>query len=75
LFYLGQKFVLAGPSDVTLEEATVFGTSGRDGFPGETTARKITEGYLARIAEIDKKLNAVIELNPDAPDDSRPMRC
>lgn len=36
---------------------------------GSYTARSITEAYLHRIAEIDKKgpsLNAVIELNPDA---------
>src|SRR5881398_1325483 len=33
---------------------------------GQMTSRKITEGYLARIAEIDKKLNSIIELNPDA---------
>jgi amidase len=33
---------------------------------GHATARSITEGYLTRIADIDKKLNSVIELNPDA---------
>lgn len=36
---------------------------------GETTARAIAEGYLERIAALDRagpKLNAVIELNPDA---------
>jgi amidase len=36
---------------------------------GEYTAQSITQHYLKRIAEIDKKgptLNAVIELNPDA---------
>jgi amidase len=33
---------------------------------GQTTAREITQGYLARIADIDKKLSSVIELNPDA---------
>jgi amidase len=36
---------------------------------GELTARALTEAYLARIAEVDRagpKLNAVIELNPDA---------
>jgi amidase len=32
----------------------------------QTTSRKIVEGYLARINEIDKKLNSIIELNPDA---------
>jgi len=37
---------------------------------GRFTARAITEKYLERIAEIDKQgpaINAVIELNPDAP--------
>jgi amidase len=36
---------------------------------GSLTARKIAEMYLKRIKEIDKagpKLNAIIELNPDA---------
>ncbi len=48
-----------------LEEATVSSlqaamTSGR------TTSRQITQGYLSRIARIDKRLNSVIEMNPDA---------
>jgi Asp-tRNAAsn/Glu-tRNAGln amidotransferase A subunit and related amidases len=33
---------------------------------GEATAVDITKGYLARIADIDKKLNSILELNPDA---------
>ena len=36
---------------------------------GKLTAHTLTAAYLARIAEVDKagpKLNAVIELNPDA---------
>ncbi|MGH9948896.1 MAG: amidase [Pyrinomonadaceae bacterium] len=33
---------------------------------GKTTSVAITAGYLARIRTIDKKLNSVIELNPDA---------
>jgi amidase len=36
---------------------------------GEFTARSLTEKYLARIEEIDKRgpaINAIIELNPDA---------
>ncbi|MGI8787368.1 MAG: amidase [Pyrinomonadaceae bacterium] len=33
---------------------------------GELTARQIAEKYLARIKEIDPKLNSIIELNPDA---------
>lgn len=52
-------------ADANLEEATVAGLQ-KAMASGQTTARKITEGYLARIAEIDKKLNSIIELNPDA---------
>jgi len=33
---------------------------------GVMTSRTITEAYRARIAEMDKELRAVIELNPDA---------
>jgi amidase len=33
---------------------------------GKFTARQIAEIYLARIKEIDPKLNSVIEVNPDA---------
>lgn len=52
---------------VDLEEATV--VSLRSAMSaGQATSRSITEGYLARIADLDKKLNSVIELNPDALD-------
>ncbi|HTK38405.1 MAG TPA: amidase [Pyrinomonadaceae bacterium] len=33
---------------------------------GESTAVDIAKGYLARIANIDNRLNSIIELNPDA---------
>lgn len=33
---------------------------------GESTSRQITQAYLTRIADIDKKLNSMIEINPDA---------
>jgi len=33
---------------------------------GRATSRSIVEGYLARIKEIDPKINSMIELNPDA---------
>lgn len=33
---------------------------------GELTSLKITESYLERIHDLDRKVNAVIELNPDA---------
>src|SRR5215472_4500948 len=49
--------------EVTLAELQTGMKSGR------FTARSLTETYLARIAAVDKqgpRLNAVIELNPDA---------
>jgi amidase len=55
----------AQPAPFELKEATLTGLQAAMAS-GETTARKITEGYLARIEDIDKKLNSVIELNPDA---------
>lgn len=65
----GARIFGAGPAEpkagVELEEATVASLQAAMAS-GETTSRKITEGYLARIAEIDKKLNSIIELNPDA---------
>jgi len=33
---------------------------------GEMTSRQITQTYLTRISDLDKKLNSFIELNPDA---------
>ncbi len=62
---IGTKLTSAGVPGVNPEEATVAGLQAAM-VSGETTARKITEGYLARIGEIDKKLNSIIELNPDA---------
>jgi amidase len=49
--------------ELTIQEAQSRMTS------GELTARRLTEMYLARIAEIDQagpRLNSVIEVNPDA---------
>ncbi len=50
---------------VPLEEATVASLHAAM-TSGQTTAKKITQGYLARIAKIDKSINSIIELNPDA---------
>ena len=50
---------------IQLEEITVAELSAAM-QRGETTAVNIAKGYLARIADIDKKLNSIIELNPDA---------
>jgi amidase len=33
---------------------------------GQMSSRQITQAYLTRIADIDKKLNSIIEVNPDA---------
>src|SRR5579872_3937387 len=55
-------------STFELEEANVTDLQARL-KSGELTARSITEKYLARIDEIDKRgpaINAIIELNPDA---------
>ncbi|HEX3100300.1 MAG TPA: amidase family protein, partial [Pyrinomonadaceae bacterium] len=62
---IGTQFTSAAAAEVTLEEATVSGLQAAM-TSGQTTARKIAEGYLSRIADIDKKLNSIIELNPDA---------
>ncbi len=67
--FAGRNTPAASPvnarSAVELEEASVAGLQAQMAA-GETTSRKITEGYLARIADIDRKLNSIIELNPDA---------
>src|SRR6188768_2536683 len=55
-------------AEFTLEEADISSLQQRM-KRGELTARQICEQYLTRIQEIDQsgpKLNAVIELNPDA---------
>ena len=57
--------VVAGTPDVPLEEATVTSLQAAM-VSGQATAKSIAQGYLARIADIDKKLNSIIELNPDA---------
>jgi len=62
---LSTKMTYSSASEIQLEEATVAGLQ-QAMSSGQATARSIVEGYLARIAQIDKKLNSVIELNPDA---------
>ena len=59
---------VAAPADDTLNEVTI-DILQQKMQQGEYTARSITELYLKRIDQIDKKgpaLHAVIELNPDA---------
>ena len=56
------------PDDFVLNEVTI-GTLQQKMQSKEYTSRSITELYLKRINDVDKngpKLNAVIELNPDA---------
>lgn len=48
-----------------LEEKTVFELQAMM-KSGEMTSRQITQAYLTRIADVDKKLSSIIELNPDA---------
>ena len=54
-----------GPGGEDLEEATVVQL--QDAMrSGARTSRSICAAYLARIAELDPKLHAVLETNPDA---------
>lgn len=55
------------PADLEIAEATIADLQ-KAVARGETTWLKITDAYLTRIASLDKKLNSVIEINPDARD-------
>lgn len=55
----------ANGAELKLEEATA-GELQSAMTAGQTTARAIVQGYLDRIATVDKMTNAVIEINPDA---------
>jgi len=60
-----QATPLAAHQDFELEEATV--AQLQDAMrTGARTARSICVAYLARIAELNPKLHAVLETNPDA---------
>lgn len=62
---IGATHASATPAEHHIEEATI--ASLREAIAsGEMSSKKITEAYLARIASLDKKLNSIIELNPDA---------
>lgn len=50
---------------ILLEEATIADLLSAMSS-GRATAVSITRGYLARIASLDKKINSIIEINPDA---------
>ena len=55
----------AAEPPIDLEETTVAQLQSAMAS-GAATSRSIMQGYLERIADMDKKLNSVIELNPDA---------
>jgi amidase len=48
-----------------LEETTIYNLQSKFSS-GEISSKEITQAYLNRISEVDKDLNSVIELNPDA---------
>lgn len=55
----------AAGRDLGLEEKTIVDLQAMM-TGGQTSSRGLVQGYLDRIADIDRKLNAIIELNPDA---------
>lgn len=61
----GSKMSFGAGVVVNLEEATVAGLQAAMAS-GQTTAKKIAQRYLARIAALDKRINSIIEINPDA---------
>src|SRR5438046_1041294 len=62
---IGTGLAHASVSEFELEEATI--ATLREAIQsGQMSSKRITEGYLKRIAEIDKRLNSIIEINPDA---------
>ena len=51
--------------DVDVEEASVLGLQNAM-KSGKLSSSQLTQKYLDRIRDVDKKLNSVIEINPDA---------
>jgi amidase len=62
---IGTRASFSQASPPNVEEATVQSLQSMMSSRS-ATSRAITQAYLDRIADIDKKLNSVIELNPDA---------
>ena len=62
---MSKRMVSGSTVDIDLENATVASLQTAMAS-GQATAKSITQAYLTRIADIDKKLNSIIELNPDA---------
>ncbi|MBX3293994.1 MAG: amidase [Acidobacteria bacterium] len=62
---LGTDKGFAAAKALDLEEATL--SSLQEAMSsGRTSSASITRGYLLRISNIDKRINSIIELNPDA---------
>jgi amidase len=66
---LGAKTLLAemtfSSPQIDLEETTI-ATLQEAMTKGQETSRSIVQAYVTRIADLDRKLNSVIEINPDA---------
>jgi amidase len=56
---------LIGDAPATFEEATITELQAAMSS-GKTSSRGLTQWYLSRIAAVDKKVNSIIEVNPDA---------
>src|SRR5256885_1214391 len=56
---------LTGDAPAPFEEATI-GSLQAAMSSGKTSSRALTQWYLSRIATLDKKVNSIIEINPDA---------
>ncbi len=63
---------VVNPTNFDLNEITI-GELQQKMESGDLTAEKICEKYLTRINKIDRMLNSVIEINPDAMDIARKM--
>jgi amidase len=56
---------LIGDAPASFEEATISSLQAAMSS-GRTGSRLLTQWYLTRIATLDKKVNSIIEVNPDA---------
>jgi amidase len=62
---LGARSSSGASGQISLDEASIAELQGAMAA-GRTTSRAVTQRYLARIAILDKRINSIIELNPDA---------
>jgi amidase len=62
---MGSKISFGATAEINLKEATVSDLQSAMASR-QTSAQIIAQGYLKRIATVGKKINAIIELNPDA---------